>query len=148
MKPIENSFCSFDELVELQVTVLRDGNPLQAFDKFYDVSVQMYANNKLFASDFTEGRSKQAPFITSAGSIQGCITDVAVFQEARICVFRNRTQFTNSDGRTQQIDGLCCQKWQNDKVVEERYYEGQHMTKLIDQEILTDGTVLNGVFSD
>lgn len=128
--------------------MLRSGKPLRAFDEFYAVSVQMYANDTLFASGFADGRSKQEPFITSALSVQGCIEDVTVFQEPRICVFRNRTQFTTSDGRTQQIDGLCCQKWQDDRIVEEHYYDGRCMTELIDQGILTNGAVLDAVFRE
>ena len=147
MKPTDDTFGSLDELVDLQVSMLRSGKPLEAFDKFYGEAVQMYANNTLFASGFTDGRSKQEPYITSARDIQGCITDVTVFREAELCVFRNRSRFVTDEGNSRKIDGLCCQKWHGNKIVEERYYDGQCMTKWIDQGILTNSDVLDAAFS-
>lgn len=146
MKPTDDTIGTLDELVDYQVSLLRSGKPLEAFDEFYGEAVQMYANDTLFASGFTDGRSKQEPYITSAREIHGRITDVAVFREANLCVFRNRSRFTTDEGNVQQIDGLCCQKWRGDKIVEERYYDGQCMTKWIDQGILTDTTVVDAAF--
>ncbi len=146
MKPKEDTFNSLDELVGSQVSLLRSGKPLEAFDEFYDEAVQMYANDMIFASGFAVGRSIQEPYVATARDIHGCITDVAVFREARLCVFRNRSRFISGEGNTQQIDGLCCQKWRDDKIVEERYYDGQCMKKWIDQGVLTDTTVLEATF--
>ena len=146
MKSTDDAFSSLDELVDFQVAMLRSGKPLEAFDEFYGEAVQMYANDILFASGFTDGRSKQEPYITSAREIHGCITDVAVFREAGLCVFRNRSRFTTDTGNARQIDGLCCHKWHGEKIVEERYYDDQCLTWWIDQGILTDTTVLDAAF--
>jgi hypothetical protein len=42
MKPINNSFGSLDELVDLQVSVLRSGKPLRAFDEFLFLSGEQH----------------------------------------------------------------------------------------------------------
>lgn len=55
-------------------------------------------------------------------------------QEQEICAFRNKTIFITSDGVLHKIDGLCWQKWQNGRIIEERYFDGEHM-----QAVLSDG---------
>ncbi|WP_160116626.1 hypothetical protein [Pseudovibrio ascidiaceicola] len=38
----------------------------------------------------------------------------------------------------QQIDGLCWQRWDDGKVVEERYYDGAMMNVLLKDGLLQD----------
>ena len=75
--------------------------------------------------------------IASAEKIVGNIVDLVVAEDQAICAFRNRTSFVISDGKTFQIDGVCWQRWLDGKVMEERYYDGDHMQKVLKLGILT-----------
>ncbi len=122
--------------------MLEGGAPLAAFDAFYDDDVMMYANDTLFASGASEGRAKQEPFIQAAKSITGRIEDTKIDAENSICVFRNLTKFTDGNDKTNQIDGLCWQRWHGNLIVEERYYDGPHMRQLISDGLLHDPALL------
>ena len=133
---------SFRNCVEKQVSLLNAGKPLEAFDAFFSATGVMFANNELFASGSKESREKQEPFISAAISINGLITELKMLASQEICVFRNKSSFISKDGKSHQINGLCWQKWQNGKIVEERYFDGAHMSQLIDNDILNDPTKL------
>ena len=102
----------------------------------------MYANDVLFASGAVEGRAKQEPSITAAKSITGGISDVTVLVTENVCVFRNHTRFTGSNGMEHQIDGLSWQRWKDGFVVEERYYDGDLMMQLVSEGILGNPAML------
>ncbi len=125
-----------------QVRLLNAGKPLEAFDAFFDEGVLMYANGALFASGASEGRAKQEPYIATATSIAGRITDLAVVEELGVCVFRNRSTFVDADGATHAIDGLAWQRWAGGRVVEERYFDGAPMSELLAQGILSNPAML------
>ena len=127
----------FRKHVEGQVALLNEGKPLEAFDKYFAKNGVMYANSTVFASGAAEARRKQEPFIASAEKIVGNIVDLVVAEDQAICAFRNRTSFVTSDGKTFQIDGVCWQRWLGGKVIEERYYDGDHMQKVLKFGILT-----------
>ncbi len=126
----------FVDGVEKQIALLNEGKPLEAFDQFFAVEGVMYANGIVFAKNAAEGRKKQEPYINSAASIHGSIVDLVVSEENNICAFRNQTSFVSSDGEEHQIDGICWQHWQNGKIVEERYFDGDEMHKKLGCGIL------------
>lgn len=132
----ETPFC---ECADLQVELLRSGKPLEAFDSFFAADGIMYANDALFAQGAGEARAKQQPFIAAAKSIHGSIVDYKCDEVQEICVFRNRTSFVTHADKSVQIDGVCWQKWQNGKIVEERYYDGPMMEQRIADGILLCG---------
>ena len=134
---------SFSECVNLQVKILEAGKPLEAFDRFFARDGVMYANDAIFASGAEEGRGKQEPFVSSATSISGLITNLKILEEQEICVFRNKSSFTAPDGERHQIDGLCWQKWDGGQITEERYYDGSRMQSLITDGILLRPDILN-----
>ncbi|NIZ59440.1 hypothetical protein DL239_00460 [Sedimentitalea sp. CY04] len=126
----------FADCVNTQVALLRAGKPLEAFDQFFAGDGLMFANDVLFATGAAEGRRKQVPFIASAASIDGAITDVKIIDDLQVCVFRNKTSFCTAEGVPHRIDGMCWQQWSDGKIVEERYYDGNRMRLLITQGIL------------
>jgi len=128
---------SFETRVLAQVQLLDSGKPLEAFDACFSPNGVMFANDVLFATGAEEGRSKQEPYISAATSIQGRITDLKIHVASEVCVFRNKSSFGTGDGATHQIDGLCWQKWINGRIVEERYYDGTLMAKMIADGILS-----------
>lgn len=121
---------TFRDCVLAQVDLLTSGQPLDAFDQFYADDVTVYVNNVLIATGTKEARAKQAKSMQSASDIQGQITDLTIAEDTEMCVFRNRTSFAKGKGRT-QIDGLCWQKWRNNKVIQEQYFDGTLMERLI-----------------
>lgn len=126
------------DMINIQIALLRAGKPLEAFDTFFDANGVMYANDIVFATGAAQAREKQLPFISSAVSIQGAITDLVISESLGQCVFRNKTTFVTKDSQTHQIDGLCWQFWQRGKVIEERYYDGDAMRARISEGILTN----------
>ena len=109
------------------------GQPIEqeAFDGYFDVNVKMFANDEIFAIGASEGRKKQEPYIEAATSIIGKIVDLNIVEHKNICVFRNLSRFTTKDGKEHQIDGLSWQRWHDGFIIEERYYDGEKMNKLI-----------------
>lgn len=130
------------ERVNDQVSLLINGKPLDAFDRYFGTTVRMFANDAHFASSAAEGRRKQEPYIAAAVTITGSITDLKMIEEQNICVFRNRSRFVTSDDTEHQIDGLCWQKWEDGYVAEERYYDGALMQKLILDGVLENPAIM------
>ena len=97
----------------------------------------MYANGEIFARGAAEGRKKQEPYITSAETVAGNIVDLVVSEENEICAFRNLTSFVTPDGKRHQIDGVCWQRWLGGRIVEERYFDGEAMQRVLQAGILT-----------
>ena len=133
---------SFENCVNKQVSLLNAGKPLEAFDAFFGAAGVMFSNDKLFASGNKEAREKQEPFISAAVSINGLIAELKVLTSQEICIFRNMSSFTSKDNKLHQINGLCWQKWRYGKIEEERYYDGDHMNKLIENGILKNPALL------
>lgn len=127
---------SFNKCVLAQISLLLDGHPMEAFDRYFSTSGRMYANGVIFADSAIEGRRKQEPFINSAVTIQGKITDLNMLEPMQICVFRNQSSFITADGIRHQINGLCWQKWCNGKITEEHYFDGENMQTLLSKGIL------------
>lgn len=123
--------------VEEQIALLNDSKPLAAFDRYFATDGVMHANGKIFAHNAAEGRRKQEPYINSAETIIGNIVDLVVSEENGICAFRNRTSFVAAGGKKHQIDGVCWQRWLDGKIVEERYFDGDEMRKMLRLGILT-----------
>lgn len=134
----------FENQVQRQIALLNEGKPLEAFDRFFDVAGVMYANGKLFAASAQEGRQKQEPYISAAASIDGNITDIKILASKEVCVFRNQSSFVTGGGVKHQIDGLCWQHWQNGKIVEEQYFDGEHMNNHIANGVLDQPELLLG----
>lgn len=127
---------SFRDSVDLQVDLLQAGRPLEAFDRFFAADGVMYANDEVFARGAEEGRRKQEPFISSAKSMTGSIVELSISDTDEICTFRNRTSFVTHDDVAHQIDGLCWQRWCDGRIVEERYYDGERMKRVISEGLL------------
>lgn len=136
---------SFKESVHSQVALLVDGKPLEAFDQFFAPDGVMYANGERFAESAAEGRRKQESYILAAKSIRGAIADLVIMQDQEICAFRNKTAFITSDDMHHKIDGLCWQRWQNNRIIEERYFDGEHMQSAISDGILQNPGVIQPI---
>lgn len=136
---------SFEKNVKHQIELLSEGKPLEAFDRYFDVSGAMFANGETFASSAQEGRRKQEPYINAAVSIDGKITDLKILPTKQLCVFRNQSSFVTKDGQTHQIDGLCWQHWQDDKIVQEQYFDGEQMNNHIANGILDEPELLSDI---
>lgn len=132
----------FENHVNQQIVLLNEGKPLEAFDQFFDIAGVMYTNGEVFASSAQEGRKKQEPYILAAASIDGNITDVKILASKEICVFRNQSSFVTGDGTKHQIDGLCWQHWQNGKITEEQYFDGERMNNHIANGVLEQPELL------
>lgn len=133
---------TWTDAAQAQIDLLNAGKPLAAIDAFFGQEIVMYANDELFATGKVESRAKQEPYISAAKSISGRIADVTILAERNICVFRNLSTFSNSDGATHAIDGLCWQLWADNFVIEERYYDGVLMQKMIDDGLLVHPEIL------
>lgn len=123
--------------VEGQIALLNDGNPLEAFDRYYATDGVMYANGEVFARGAVEGRKKQEPYISAAETVTGNIVDLVVSEVKEICSFRNRSSFVTFSGKEHQIDGVCWQLWREATIAEERYFDGESMQQMLRRGILT-----------
>jgi len=136
---------SFPDAVEAQFDLLQNGEPLEALDQFFAAEGRMYSNDQLFAHGIRQAREKQERYILAAQSISGQIEDLRLLTDKQVCMFRNRTSFTSSDGNTHQIDGLCWQQWEDSKIVVERYFDGALMKAHISAGVLDDPSCLPGL---
>lgn len=133
---------TFVQSVNSQIALLVAGKPLEAFDQFFAPLGVMYANDELFAKNAAEARKKQEAYILAAKSILGAIECLIIMEQQEICAFRNKTSFVTGDGSRHNINGLCWQKWQNGKIIEERYFEGERMQALISDGILQQPDII------
>lgn len=126
----------FEASVQSQIEFLNAGKPLEAFDAYFSAEGVMFANDVVFARGAREAREKQEPFVSAAASISGLITDLRTHVPTQTCVFRNKTIFRTHDRQEHQINGLCWQLWKQGHIVEERYYDGDAMLKMISKGVL------------
>lgn len=134
--------------MDAQIELLRAGKPLEAFDTYFHSDGVMYSNDTLFAIGASEGHAKQAPFIEAATTINGRIEDVRIDSDLNLCTFRNLSSFTSSDGTSHQIDGLCWQRWKDNAIAQERYYDGTQMQQLIDDGVLINPALMLDRYPD
>ncbi|WP_085901360.1 hypothetical protein [Kiloniella majae] len=121
----------FETNVKDQVHLLNQGKVLEALDLYFDDTGIMFENDNLFAQDKAESRKKQEPYIKSAKAIAGRIEDLIMIPEQQVCLFLNKSSFTDQEGQEIHINGLHWQQWKRNKIQEERYYHGSRMQELI-----------------
>ena len=126
----------FESAVRDQMALLMQGEPLEAFDTYFDDDGVMYDNDELFGTGKVECRAKQAVFIEKAQDIIGNVTHCSVDLEQNVCVFRNQNTFVTDEGEAGQTDGIHWQRWHNGKIVEERYYQGDMMAQRASEGML------------
>jgi len=128
----------FKELIDQQVSMLREGQVLEALDLYFSDYGVMYSNGEKFGEGIAECRKKQEPFLASAKNVKGFIKDLIVDEYNDFCAFRNCTSFEDSDGKTHQIDGVHIQMWAGGKIATEWYYNGNKMDMVIGQGVLSN----------
>jgi len=121
----------FGVCVQEQVKLLEEGKVLEALDRFLDKDGVMYSNSVLFAQGFLRCRQMQEPFLAAASNARAEIADVYIDPANQLCVFRNLTKFDGPDGVGRQINGIHIQKWQNERIRCEWYYNGEAMQALL-----------------
>ena len=126
----------FPGLVQAQVELLELGCPIEALDLFCHDRVQMFDNDEVFATSKADGRARQVPFIAIAKNIQTKISDLKVDVDTRTSVFRNRTSFQTPKGETKRLEGIHWQRWENNLIVEERYFRGELMEQKVREGLL------------
>jgi hypothetical protein len=119
-----------------QVKLLCEGKVLEALDRFFDKDGIMYSNGVLFAQGFLRCRQMQEPFLAAATNIRGEITDVYLDAAKQLSIFTNLTKFDGPDGVERQIKGIHIQKWQNERIVCEWYFNGEPMQALVAKGVL------------
>ena len=125
-----------------QIEMLQEGKVLEALDLYFAEFGVMYSNSNEFATGLAECREKQEPFVTSATNIKGVITDLIIDERDEFCAFRNSTSFTNTDGETQQINGLHIQMWTGEKIAIEWYFNGAQMDGVLAEGILENPALI------
>jgi hypothetical protein len=119
-----------------QVKLLEEGKVLEALDRFFDKDGIMYSNSVLFAQGFLRCRQMQEPFLAAATNICGAISDVYLDSSKQLSIFRNLTTFDGPDGKERKINGIHIQKWIEQRIVCEWYYNGEPMEELIAKGVL------------
>jgi hypothetical protein len=125
-----------------QIELLNDGDPLGAFDRYFADDGVMYDNDQVFGVGKVECRGKQEPFISAAACINGNITSCSLDADQGVCAFRNQSAFVDGDGKERKIDGLHLQRWEDGRIIEERYYRGDLMTQKISDGLFDLGSEL------
>jgi hypothetical protein len=136
---------TFRELVLAQIELLRSGDPLRAFDTFYDNDVIMFDNDRVFAMDKCTARDIQAGFINKAKAIHGEVRRYGIDVDAAISVLHNTSRFVDTDDQIIQIDGIHWQEWRNGRIVKERYFRGDMARQLIDDGVFDNPTILGEI---
>lgn len=127
---------AFADAVAAQLALLEQGQVLEALDRFFAKDGVMYSNSVLFGEGFLRCRQMQEPFLAAAKNIRAEITAVKLDEESQLCLFRNLTKFEGPDGVTRQIDGLHIQKWQDERMVCEWFYNGEPMQALLAKGVM------------
>jgi hypothetical protein len=122
---------NFEISVKNQIRLLNQGQVLEALDLYFDDTGVMFENDNLFAQGKAESRKKQEPYINSAKKISGKIEGLIIVPEQQICLFTNKSSFTDQKDQEIHINGLHWQQWQGSRIQEERYYHGLRMQELI-----------------
>jgi hypothetical protein len=126
----------FQTAVRDQITLLNEGEPLQAFDRYFDDDGVMYDNDEVVGTGKAACREKHDASTSNASIILGNITSFAADIEDEICVFRNQTTYIDDEGTETHLDRIHWQRWENGMIVEERCYRDEMMAEKIAAGIL------------
>ncbi len=114
---------SYKSQVKELYDMIFQGQIMEGFEKFYGENVTMIeASGEAFEGKDTN-REREKQFVASVkefhgGGVEGMTSD----EEAGITMVENWMDVTFQDGNRVKMEQIARQKWDGDKIVEERFY--------------------------
>jgi len=107
--------------VHTLVALVQNGQILEAFEQFYHDDVSMQENGGVPTVGKDANRAREEQFV-------GFVTEVHENKAASVVVDGDQTvihwnlEFTAADGKRYRYDQLAHQKWQDGRIVSERFF--------------------------
>jgi hypothetical protein len=117
-----------EAILESFIETVESNDHVAAIEKFYTEDATMQEN----LDEPRKGRSglaaREAAFLTLWAKVESHCVRPAFLSGDHVVIRWNFT-FTTADGKTRKMDELAYQRWQGDKIAEERfYYDPKQMT--------------------
>lgn len=103
--------------------MLNQGQPLDAFEKFYAENCVMHEAT----GDITEGkdanRKREQEFFGSIKEVhRGGVNAITSDEENGVTMVEAWMDLTFQDGNRMKMEEVAVQKWEGDQIVQERFY--------------------------
>ena len=85
---------NLENIVKYQIESIENGNPLEAFTKFFSDKVTMRSNDALFTNDKKKGMELQTEFIKNISAFKATVYDAKLNNKISTVGFNNN--FKNS----------------------------------------------------
>lgn len=103
--------------------MIGQGQIMDAFEKFYHDDVVMTEPDGTATSGKDANRDREKQFVANIKEMHGGGVDgITSNEEDGITMVENWMEVTFQDGNKVKMEQIARQKWQGDKIIEERFY--------------------------
>lgn len=120
-----------EDLVKEQIALLRAGDVMGAFERYFHDDVLMMQDGDHFADSKAEGRAKQKNFFASIRNFQVEVHGHRIVGDASL--LEVSYAFTNERGEAIRFDGIHLHEWENGQIIREQFATEGHIPELLDQ---------------
>ena len=111
-----------DNVNELNQMIL-EGKILEAFDRFYDDSVVMQDNENPAREGKQACRTYEEQFVNSLTAFRGAeVKNIMVSEEAGVAAIEWFMDYSHKDWGDVALNQVSIQKWNNGKIVSEKFF--------------------------
>lgn len=103
--------------------MIGQGKALDAFEQYYDESVEMIEATGERRQGKDANRKFEQEWFSNVQEVHGGGTNaITSDEEAGVTMVESWMDITFKDGNRMKMEEIARQKWQGDKIVEERFY--------------------------
>lgn len=109
------------ERVQQLVGYVEEGRIIEAIDEFYGDGVRMQDNNQPPTAGKEANLQRERLFVGSIAEIHENRARSVLVDGDRVAIHWN-LEFTTNEGRRLRFDQVSLQRWEDDRIVDERFY--------------------------
>ncbi len=109
------------QLVHELVSMIKTGQILEAFEKFYAEGVEMAENANPATVGKDANREREIQFLSAVKEVHVNETTLVIVEGDQASIGYH-LEFTNKDGIRIKIFQVAVQQWSNGQIVSERFY--------------------------
>lgn len=122
---MSTSTTSVRERVDQLIGYINEGKILEAMDEFYAEGIEMRENSEPPTKGLTANIEREKQFLASVKEWQWTKWHaVAVNEDDGVALLEYSFRFIDTEGKPVTYEQATVQRWENGKIVSERFYHG------------------------
>ena len=114
---------SYKEKVSEMYNMLGTGQAMEAFEKYYHEDVVMIESTGDTRKGKDENREFEKQFFSMIKEHHGGgVIAISSDEESKVTMVESWSDVTFQDGKRLKMEEIARQKWEGDKIIEERFY--------------------------